>query len=185
MRRRPFTAVLLLALTLIGCAGVRSAVPNADLATAEAFIDAFYSFDAARLRNAMRSAAASIPAIGFYQGWAEGGHYEIVNRSACQRVTSTEVACAITVKDDLIAALGLPEHVTDTFHLSFSGGRIVHVKTSSNDPPVFNEALQWVVKERPEVADGPCRGFFANGPTPQECVRAVVQGFRDFTALKR
>ncbi len=75
--------------------------------------------------------------------------------------------------------------VTDTFHLSFAHGRIVGVRTTSDDPPQFAEALQWLGRERPELMTGPCRGFFDGGPTPGDCVRAVVRGFRDFAARRR
>lgn len=155
------------------------------LAAAEAFIDAFYAFDAARLRFTMARAESSQPRILFYQGWAEGGNYRIVDRLPCTSVATGEVQCAITVSDDLIPALGLSFNVTDTFHLTFAGENLVGVRTTSNDPPVFEEALQWIGRERPSVLEGPCQGFFAGGPTPGDCVRAVVQGFRDFTAARR
>lgn len=95
------------------------------------------------------------------------------------------VSCEITVKDDLIAALRTGYLVTDTFHLSLQSGRIVSVRTSSNDPPQFEQALDWLRRDRPHVFTGPCRGFFAGGPTPQECVRAVVRGFTEFAATPR
>lgn len=169
---------------LAGCAASRppAGTAAARLAAAEAFIDAFYSFDASRLRTALSSAAESLPAIGFYQGWAEGGNYEILQRTPCRPAGADEVQCSITVKDDLIPALGLGIHVTDTFHITFEGERIVRVRTSSDDPPLFEEALQWVRAAKPEVLAGPCRGFFDGGPTPGDCVRAVVQGFAEFRA---
>ena len=95
---------------------------------------------------------------------------------------NAKISCAITVRDDLIAALGTGYDVTDTFHLSLNGDRIVKVEASSNDPPQFQEALDWLGRERPELMDGPCRGFFAGGPTPGDCVRAVVKGFAEFAA---
>jgi hypothetical protein len=79
------------------------------------------------------------------------------------------------VKDDLIQALGTGFNVTDTFHLGFDGGRIVSVRTSSNDPPEFDRAMEWVERERPDLVEVPC----------QACVRAMVQGFREFAALRR
>ena len=42
------------------------------LAAAESFIDAFYSFDQARLRKAMADAPGSRPDLLYFQGWAEG-----------------------------------------------------------------------------------------------------------------
>jgi hypothetical protein len=124
-----------------------------------------------------------MPKILFYQGWAEGGNYKVLERRPCHLDKPDEVACDIKVRDDLIAALGTGYDVTDTFHVKFQDGRIVGVETTSNDPPEFEKALKWLGSERPELLDGPCKGFFDGGPTPQDCVRAVVNGFRDFKAL--
>ena len=157
---------------------------RAPLASAEAFIDAFYSFDPARLRRAMSNAPTSVPEIVYYQGWAQGGHYVLVERKPCHFEKADVVRCDITLKDDLIAVLGTGYDVTDTFHLAFQDGRIVSVKTSSNDPAEFDQALRWLHRERPDIFSGPCRGFFKGGPTPQDCVRAVVRGFADFTARR-
>lgn len=186
---RYFVISMLAVCALSGChVSPRPAVAPAsetDLAAAEAIVDAFYSFDSAKLTAALANAPESVPVIAFYQGWAEGGHYRVLERAPCRAETATEVSCSITVKDDLIGALGLPMNVTDTFHITFSNGKAVRVRTSSNDPALFEEALQWVKRERPAVLDGPCRGFFAGGPTPGDCVRAVVAGFREFAELRR
>ena len=180
-------ALLLLAGLATGCAaqpGGRPADARSPLALAEAFVDAFYSFDAQRLRGALSAAPASVPAIVYYQGWAEGGNYRVVDRKPCRVDKPDEVVCDVTVKDDLIAALGTGYDVTDTFRISIEDGRIAGVRTSSNDPPEFDEALQWLRRERSEILDGPCIGFFAGGPTPQACVRAVVKGFAEFRARR-
>jgi hypothetical protein len=155
------------------------------LAAAETLIDAFYLFDPRRLRSAMSAAPGSQPEILYYQGWAQGGNYRVLDRQPCRVATPDEIACSITVKDDLITALGTGYDVTDTFHLSVDDGRIVSVRTSSNDPPEFEQALKWLRRERPELMTGPCRGFFAGGPTPRDCVRAVVKGFAEFSARNR
>jgi hypothetical protein len=151
-------------------------------AQAEALIDAFHSFDAERLRAALADAPDTRPRLLFYQGWAEGGNYKVLERRPCMADGPSRMACAITVRDDLITALGTGYWVTDTFHLTFDSGRIVKVTTTSNDPPQFEAALAWIVRERPEVMEGPCRGFFAGGPTPGDCVRAVVAGFAAYRA---
>lgn len=163
-----------------GCAASpepRVASGSSSLFAAEKLIDAFYSFDPVPLRAALSNAQASEAQIIYYQGWAEGGNYAVLKRKPCRLTGVAEVSCEITVRDDLIAALGTGYWVTDTFHLSFRGGRIVKVRTSSNDPPDFERALDWLKRERPDLMTGPCRGFFAGGPTPQACVRAVVTGF--------
>jgi hypothetical protein len=154
------------------------------LAAAEKLIDAFYSFDPTPLRAALADAPASEAQIVYYQGWAEGGNYTVLERKPCRLTGADEASCDITVRDDLIAALGTGYWVTDTFHLTFRDGRIIKVRTSSNDPPDFAKALDWLKGERPDLMTGPCRGFFAGGPTPQDCVRAVVKGFAAYRAAK-
>ena len=135
------------------------------IAAAERLIDAFYSFDPDRLRAAMPDATASQPKLLYYQGWAEGGHYAVIERKPCRLAAKDEIRCEITVRDDLIAALRTGYWVTDTFHLMLHDGRIVKVRNSSNDPPDFDKALDWLERERPDLMTGPCKGFFAGGPT--------------------
>jgi hypothetical protein len=149
---------------------------------AEAFVDAFYSFSSAELRSALSSAEESIPSIVYYQGWAKGGNYEIVNRMPCKARGVSLVGCSITVKDDLVGALGIDFNVTDTFEISFSDGKINSVKNSSNDPQVYYNAESWVRSHRPELILEPCRGFFDAGPTPGKCAQAMLQGYVEFAA---
>lgn len=177
---RPF----ILALVLAGCTsgGTRSQVEDRDLAAAEALVSAFYAFDAAGLRQRLAAAPASVPFLSYYQGWARGAHYRVVKRAACTHTGPGEIACAVTVEDDLIRALRLPGHVTDTFHVGVSAGRITSVRTSSDDPPLFHEALDWVKRERPDIVDGVCQGFFNGGPTPEACAEAVVGAFAEYAA---
>ena len=185
MRYLPAIAFLL---GLGGCSDKAPPQPasgNPPLIAAEKLIDAFYSFDPRPLRAALTDAPASQPQLLFYQGWAEGGNYAIIERQPCQFASESEVTCAITVRDDLIAALGTGFWVTDKFHLTISDGRIVEVRNSSNDPPEFDLALNWLRREQPDIMAGPCSGFFAGGPTPQDCVRAVVEGFKDYRATKK
>lgn len=155
-----------------------------DVGTAEALIDAFYSFDRSRLEPLMAAAESSKPDILYYQGWAEAGHYEVLKRAPCHFVEASKFACPITVKDDLIVALGLPVHVTDTFTLTFADGRIVAVETSSDDPDEYYEARKWVQANRPELVEVPCRDAFKGGPTPGDCVRGMVRGIGEYVASK-
>src|SRR4051812_5003382 len=173
---------LLLCLTA-GC-GIQHATTDPRLATAEAFIDAFYSFDHDRLRNAMADAPGSMGDTLYYQQWAEAGHYVVLKRPPCRFGKADEVVCPVTVKDDLVPALGSAFHVTDDFHFAFRDGRVVKVWNSSDDPPEFGQAMKWLRSERPEIFTGPCRGMWEGGPTPKDCVRAIVNGFGDFTARK-
>lgn len=155
-----------------------------DIAKAEAFIDAFYSFDPDRLGAFLVRAESSRADILFYQGWAEGGNYKVVDRKPCASVGANAIACPVTVDDDLINALGISLDVTDTFTLTFSHGEIVAVETGSNDPPEFHAAENWVTKHRPELINEPCQADFS-GPTPGDCVRAMVQGYKEFASVQQ
>lgn len=179
---------IVLVVLLSGCQAARTPVLPTQiegrLATAEAFIDAFYSYDVARLRAAMADAPGSMGDTLYYQQWAEAGNYVVLDRKPCRFEKHDEVVCPITVKDDLVPALGSNFHVTDNFHFAFQGDRIVKVWNSSNDPPEFHRAMEWLRRERPAIFSGPCRGIWEGGPTPKDCVRAVVNGFREFTARR-
>jgi hypothetical protein len=185
MRAWPFALVALVS----GCASnpttIEPAQRDARLATAEAFIDAFYSFDLPRLRAAMADARGSMGDTLYYQQWAEAGHYVVLNRKPCRFNKPDEVVCPVTVKDDLIPALGLTYHVTDDFHFAFKDSRIVKVWNSSDDPAEFHRAMEWLRRERPTIFTGPCRGMWEGGPTPKDCVRAVVNGLREFAAQRQ
>jgi len=187
-RRYAFVFILSASL-LVGCSGsaLRPGTIQASSSTgaSEAIIDAFYSFDSIRLKKALQPAASAIPKIVFYQGWAQGGNYRIVERKPCRQGSESDVVCAITVKDDLIGALGINFNVTDTFRISFSGKTVSNVRTTSNDPPEFHEAFEWVQRERQDLIRKPCEGFFDGGPTPGDCVRAMVRGFAEFASRKR
>ena len=175
---------IVLALSLTGCGtsdnASSSLAEDTNVAAAEAFVDAFYSFDPPRLKAILSAAEESIPQILYYQGWAEGGNYQVVTRMPCKSDSAPLVSCSITVKDDLMGALGIDFDVTDTFHLTLSEGKIISVRTSSNDLQVFHDAEEWVQRERAELIREPCRGYFAGGPTPGECVKAMVRGLAEF-----
>lgn len=173
---------LLLAASLILFQGCKEAGDNKE-ALATDFLDAFYAFDAGTMGEILQHAGDSREGILSYQGWAEGGHYEVLDRRPLVHVNDSTIICPVTVKDDLIGALELDLNVTDSFHLTFHDGQIVSVETSSNDPPLFYEARQWVRKNRPELTRIPCGGK-ENGGSPGDCVRAVVAGFREFVALR-
>ena len=174
----------IVALSLITCGESSNTRDHArsdeEIAMAEAFVDAFYSFDQDALRAALSTAEGSMPSIFFYQGWAEGGHYEVIERMPCNADSQGIVNCPITVKDDLIGALGIDTNVTDTFHITFSAGRIVSITNSSNDPQTYYDAEEWTRNNRPELIEEPCKDFFDGGLTPGDCVRAMVQGYSEF-----
>ena len=181
-------AIFAISATLLGCdsnydqAGIDTV--EQDIAKAEEFIDAFYSFNPSRLAALLDRAENSKPDILFYQGWAEGGNYKIMNRKPCAPVRADSIACPVTVDDDLINALGITFDVTDTFELTFSRGDVIAVETSSDDPPEFHAAKDWVRRHRPELIEVPCQGYFAGGPTPGACVRAMVQGYKEFATIR-
>ncbi|MFT7473009.1 MAG: hypothetical protein ACI8XU_002913 [Kiritimatiellia bacterium] len=152
------------------------------LPIAESLIDDFYSFDSVRLEQALSSAGDSKESLLYYQGWAEGGNYEIVERKQCAVKSSNIVSCPITVKDDPMLALDVDFFVTDTFEIAFDEGRVISVETSSNDLPIYYQARDWVRANMPELIAQPCEGFFAGGATPSDCAQAMAEGYRHFTA---
>jgi len=172
---------------LIGCTGepAPEAGASAQLKTAESMIDAFYSFDASRLKPILASAGAAQGKILGYQGWAEGGNYIVIERAPCAHQAENKVDCAITVQDDPVVALETGFNVTDTFHLTFEGSTIVDVKTSSNDQPIYYEARKWVEANMPEVLEGPCRRVDGLRVTPGDCARAMTDGYAKFLEAKK
>lgn len=90
------------------------------------------------------------------------------------------IICPITVKDDLIEALKIEFNVTDTFHITIINKKIRSVTNSSNDPDVYYKAKEWVKRNRPELIEKRCEGIWDGGPTPCECVQAMVKGFGQF-----
>jgi hypothetical protein len=174
---------LAIAILLMSCERTVDQSPgNQAITVAELYVDAFYSFDSKALHVALSSAEESLPKMLFYQGWAKGGNYEIVERMPCELGKDDTISCSITVKDDLIGALGIDFNVTDTFHMSISGGRIVAVDNSSNDPQAYWDAEAWVRDNKAELIERPCEGFFDGGPTPGDCVRAMVRGYSEFAS---
>ena len=184
------TRAICCALSLVAAAVTCSTEPDhsaqnqADLAAAEAMIDAFYSFDPARLQPLLSEAGQAEAAVLGYQAWAEGGNYRVLERAPCVIESAQTVVCAITVQDDPVLALGTGFNVTDTFHLTLADGTIVGVQTSSNDQPIYYEALEWVEQNLPEVMLGPCRELDGVRQTPGDCARAMTDGFRQFTQAR-
>lgn len=182
---RAVTRRVILAAVLAGASPAAFAAADAaddeqNLNTAERFIDAFYSFDRERLGAIVKSAGESGQRILYYQGWAEGAHYKVLNRAPCAPESAQTIACPITVQDDPVLALKTGFNVTDTFHLTFDGTSLVTIDTSSNDQPVYHQARDWVKRQMPEVMTGPCKGFFEGGSTPGDCARAMTEGYRRF-----
>jgi len=181
---RGTTCVTVIALSLIACGKMpeseRGRSTDRMVATSESFVDAFYSYDPGVLRAALSSAEDSAASILFYRGWAEGGNYEVVKRMPCKLGNEETISCSITVKDDLMGALGIDFNVTDTFHLTFSNDQIVSVDTSSNDPQEYYDAEDWVKKNRPELIDEPCKQSGDRPSTPGDCVRGMVRGYSEF-----
>jgi hypothetical protein len=181
MRRHKGIRQITLA-TLMIVVFAQPCIAETNLTVAEEFIDAFYSFDATRIEDALMNAQGSAPSILYYQGWAEGGNYEIIERMPCVAKSAELINCSITVKDDLVVALETGFYVTDTFSISFTNGKIVGVETSSNDSQEYYDARDWVRKHRPELIKEPCLGYFDGGPTPGKCAQAMLQGYQEFVA---
>ena len=166
-------------LTLLACLPIcASADP---LVTAEAFIDAFYSWDRQTLENTLTSDTLGAEQVTYYQGWAKGGNYAIQNRRPCAWAEE-EIQCPITVTDDFGKTLGYT--ATDTFHLTIQDSKVASVRFTADDPPIFSELQAWMMAERPEIFAGPCKDFFAGGTTPGDCARAVANAAREFMAKR-
>lgn len=153
---------------------------NTQLAYAESLIDAFYSFDPAQLAPLMATAKESRPRLLYYQGWAKGGNYIVLNRAPCAVEEANKVACPVTVQDDPVIALQTGFNVTDTFHLTFEGETLIKVDTSSNDQPIYYEARKWVEANMPEVMAGPCKNRNTEDSTPGDCARAMTKGYKAY-----
>lgn len=173
--------LFILALLSVTVSSLQSCTDNT-LSTAESLIDAFYSFDPDQLEPLLAHAQSSKPSLMYYQGWAEGGNYKIVNRQACVSIESDLVSCSIRVEDDPILALGIDFKVTDTFHIKFDNGTIVEVETSSDDPDIYYAAADWVRENIPERVAEACQGHFDGGPTPGDCARVMAEGYAQFRA---
>ncbi|MGB5359977.1 MAG: hypothetical protein WBN27_08550 [Eudoraea sp.] len=155
---------------------------NNNVVIANQFIDAFYSFNKDNLKGTLSYAEESQPSILYYQKWAECGNYEIIKRFNCEEKNDSTVICPITVKDDLMSALQIDLNVTDTFHITIKNQQIRSVETSSNDPDLYYEARDWIRQHRPELTKEPCIGMWEGGPTPCECIKAILQGLTEFKA---
>jgi hypothetical protein len=156
---------------------------GSELALAEKFVDAFYSFDAENLQPLLFSAGESRAEMLFYQGWAEGGNYLVMKRTPCASVQPGMARCSITVQDDLVLALGIGFDVTDTFTISFEDGAISAVETSSNDPDRYHDAREWTQKNRSELIEPHCAGSDQGASDPYRCVQGMLLGYRDYARI--
>jgi hypothetical protein len=156
-----------------------------NVAIAGKFIDAFYSFNRDSLQSILSLAEKSQPEILYYQKWAECANYRIIDRTRYFEKNDSMVIFPVTVKGDLMGALAIDFNVTDTFHISLQNGKIVSVKTSSNDLDVYYEAKEWVSNNRPELVGKACEGIWEGGPTPCDCVLGMLKGFAEFTEMKK
>ena len=147
---------------------------------AEAFIDAFYSFESETLAPLLEFADSSADSILYYQAWAEGGNYKVMNRGECKFTDQGTVKCPITVEDDLVLALKTDFLVTDTFEITFVDSEIGKIETSSNDQPIYYEARDWVKANRPEVMQTVCNEMWKKVENAGDCVRAMHEGYKAY-----
>ncbi len=172
--------VIISFLLLLTCNNTSHSIQKGNMEIANEFIDAFYSFERDSLQVILDKTDESAKSILYYQEWAECGNYQIKKRHYYFEKNDSVVICPVTVKDDLIGALGIDFNVTDTFHLTIVDGQIRSIQTSSNDPDQYYKAKEWVQQNRPELIEKPCEGIWEDGTTPCECVQAMVQGFKEF-----
>src|SRR5688572_2450436 len=100
-----------------------------NVAIANKFIDAFYSFNKDSLESTLTHANETKANILYYQKWAECGHYAVLKRDTYIEKNDSLILFPVTVKDDLMAALQINFNVTDTFRISIQNGNIRSVKT--------------------------------------------------------
>ena len=156
-----------------------TAAAQAAQSSAEDFIDAFYSLDAARLAASMQAPEDEAMAL-YYQAWAKAADYTVQTRRPCT-LSNTTYTCRITVTDNFGKTMGYT--ATDTFILtSGEDGQITGVSFSGDDPPIFAELFGWIGEHQPEVMSGPCHLLFAGGTTPGDCAKAVVAAAQTFMA---
>lgn len=177
--------ILLITLFFIGaCKNASYSEFEGNLKVVNEFIDAFYSFDKDSLQAILSQADETRQGILYYQGWAECGNYEIIERHKFIGKNDSLIICPVTVKDDLIGALQIDFNTTDTFHLTIVNQQIRSVSNSSNDPEQYYQAKEWVYLNRPELIEIPCEGIWEDGTTPCECVQAMVIGFTEYFKSK-
>ena len=157
-----------------------ASVLSDDLESAEAFIDAFYSYDQTQLASKM-DAGAQGERMLYYQAWAQAANYQVKNRRLCGE-EKEHVVCKITVTDDFGRALGYT--ATDTFTLTIENDLVVGVQSQGDDPPIFMELFDWISKNQPEVLIGPCADMFNGGQTPRDCARSVVRAANQFMEVR-
>lgn len=153
------------------------------LAAAEAFRSTFYTFDG----DALAALLGDSPNAGFalfYQGWARGANYRVLDATPCEPTPDDRFRCSTTVEDDLLKALGILDfNVTDTFTIGIDDdGTIGTIMLTSDDPPEVRAAFDWVFANRPELFQNECQGFFDGGPTPSECAVSFVAAMADSIA---
>lgn len=173
--------LLIVVVSLSGCAD--DSTGETDIAVAEAFIDAFYSFDPDPLGALLADAGESQADMLFYQGWAQAGNYIVMNRRPCESTGDNVVSCAITVQDDLVLALGIDFDVTDTFLLTIENGLITQVDTSTDDPQLYHDARDWVWENRRDLVGKACHGDAGAMPDPKQCVLGALAGYREYAQL--
>lgn len=165
------------------CAETAHDADPANLARAEAALDAFYSWDGEALAEQLGAAEGNQAAL-YYQRWAEAAHYVIEERRPCTTTARATIECAITVRDDFGSALGYM--ATDTFAFEFESeagdAALNRIEFEGDDPPVFIALFAWIRFYRPEVLTGPCHNMFEGGATPADCSRAVAASASDFAA---
>jgi hypothetical protein len=181
--KKKYTFPLLLLFLLNSCknASQKEAFVS-NISIANNFVDAFYSFNKDSLQAVLSDAKDSKPNILYYQKWAECANYKVLSQNNFLEKNDSLVVCRVTVKDDLMAALKIDFNVTDTFLITIKNKKISSIKTSSNDPPEYYDAKEWVKHNRPDLVKKACIGIWNGGPTPCECVQGMLKGFR---ALKR
>lgn len=143
---------------------------------AEMFLDALYGGDRIALEAA--APAADLGYATYALGWLPVLNAEVLART-CEP-GGTGVICFVTVRDDLTQALDIGFDATDEFRFVFVDDQISLIATNTDLPFVVQELYTWVLINDPDAYERRCAGFFAGGPTPDECARLMLAAVDDF-----
>ena len=123
----------------------------------EAVVEAFYSLDEQRLRDAAGS-ELQVDWIFGGQEVVSGRHTIVLNREPCTMLgTSDQVVCRVATDHDLTSALSYEG--AETITLTFSDRDIIGVAWEEVNLPVHVDAFwDWVIGTKPGFFDTNCEG---------------------------
>lgn len=177
--------------------------PNraADVARAERFLDALYSFDQDAMLATLAPGSRAEEFVTYYLGFAKGANYDVTFRQPCvfdEGGVTGKVTCVVTVENDLTRTLGVTESVSAWFTFYATDQGITLVEEDGAAPTVGSDealadgvageemtaGLKWVYETYPELRayEGACWKIFDGGPTPEACAIALVAALEQYAS---